>query len=163
MPTELTVGIAAPAFTLTRDGGETVSLSDFRGRSLVLYFYPKADTPGCTREAQAFSALSKEFAKAGAAVLGVSADAVAKLDRFKRKYALDVAFGSDETHTVLNDYGVWVEKSMYGRKFMGVERATFLIGPDGRIAQIWPKVKVDGHAEAVLTAVKALGSGESRS
>lgn len=158
MPTELTVGAAAPAFTLLLDNGETVSLNDFRGRPLVLYFYPKADTPGCTREAQAFSALHKQFAKAGAAILGVSADPVRKIDAFKRKYTLELALGSDEDHKMLNDYGVWVEKSMYGRKFMGVDRATFLIGRDGRIAAIWPKVRVDGHAEAVLAALKALGA-----
>lgn len=149
-------GDKAPAFTLPRDGGGTVSLSDYKGRKLVLYFYPKADTPGCTRESIAFSALNARFTRAGAEVLGVSADPVKKQDKFKAKYDLAIALGSDETHKMLEDYGVWAEKSMYGRKYLGVVRATFLIGADGRIARIWPKVKVAGHADEVLEAAKAL-------
>jgi thioredoxin-dependent peroxiredoxin len=156
--TELAAGAPAPDFSLPRDGGGTVSLADFRGRPLVLYFYPRADTPGCTREAQAFSALQAGFAAGGAAVLGVSSDPVKKLDAFKRKYGLAIPLGSDETLSMLAAYGVWVEKSMYGRQFMGVDRVTFLIGGDGRIARIWRKVKVDGHAEEVLAAVHALAA-----
>jgi peroxiredoxin Q/BCP len=156
MPTALAAGAKAPDFALTGDDGRTVSLKDFRGRKLVLYFYPKADTPGCTREAIAFSALKGAFAKADTAILGVSADPVKAQDAFKRKHKLAIALGSDEAHTMLTAYGVWGEKSMYGRTYMGVTRATFLIGPDGRIARAWPKVKVDGHAEEVLVAAQAL-------
>jgi peroxiredoxin Q/BCP len=156
MPTALAAGAKAPDFALTGDDGRTVSLKDFRGRKLVLYFYPKADTPGCTREAIAFSALKGAFAKADTAILGVSADPVKAQDAFKRKHRLAIALGSDEAHTMLTAYGVWGEKSMYGRTYMGVTRATFLIGPDGRIARAWPKVKVDGHAEEVLAAAQAL-------
>ena len=152
----LAEGSKAPAFKLNRDGGEVVSLADFKGRKLVLYFYPKADTSGCTREAQGFSALAKAFAKADIGVVGVSADPVKKLDAFRDKYDLAVALASDEARKTLEAYGVWVEKSMYGRKYMGIARATFLIGRNGRIARIWPKVKVDGHAEEVLAAAKAL-------
>jgi len=152
----LAAGSKAPAFTLKRDGGTEVSLADFKGRPLVLYFYPKADTEGCTREAKDFSAQAKAFAKAGIGVLGVSADPVKKLDAFRDKYDLTVALASDESLKMLEAYGVWAEKSMYGRKFMGVVRTTFLIGPDGRIKQIWPKVKVEGHAQEVLAAAKAL-------
>jgi thioredoxin-dependent peroxiredoxin len=152
----LAEGSKAPAFSLQRDGGGEISLTDFRGRKLVLYFYPKADTEGCTKEAQGFSALAKAFAKADIGVVGVSADPVKKLDAFRDKYDLTVALASDESRKMLEAYGVWVEKSMYGRKFMGIARATFLIGKDGRIARIWPKVKVEGHAEEVLAAAKAL-------
>jgi peroxiredoxin Q/BCP len=151
-----TTGTKAPDFTLPRDGGASTSLADFRGRKLVLYFYPRADTPGCTREAQAFSTLAPLFAKAGTAVLGVSADPVKAQDAFKAKYDLSIPLASDETHRMLEAYGVWAEKSMYGRKFMGVARATFLIGADGRIARVWPNVKVDGHAQEVLAAAQAL-------
>ena len=150
------VGEKAADFTLPRDGGGSVSLSDFKGRKLVLYFYPKADTPGCTKEAIAFNGLSQEFAKAGADIVGVSADPVKAQDKFRDKYDLKIALVSDETKKMLMDYGVWGEKSMYGRKFMGVKRTTFLIGPDGRIIQVWENVKVPGHAEAVLEAAKAL-------
>lgn len=150
-------GTAAPDFVLPRDGGGTVSLGDFAGRLLVLYFYPKADTPGCTREAQAFSALAAEFTAAGAGVLGVSADSVKRQDAFKRKYGLDIALGSDESHKMLEDYGVWIEKSMYGRSYMGIDRTTVLIGPDGRIVRVWRKVKVDGHADEVLAAAREFG------
>jgi peroxiredoxin Q/BCP len=156
MNAELAAGAVAPAFSLPRDGGGTVSLADFKGRKLALYFYPKADTPGCTREAQAFSALEADFQRAGAAVLGVSADAVETQDKFKKKYKLRLPLASDEPHEMLNAYGVWGEKSMYGRTFMGIERATFLIDAEGRIARVWRKVKVDGHAEEVLAAAKAL-------
>lgn len=156
MARELTPGDLAPDFSLSRDGGSTVALKDFRGKKLVLYFYPKADTPGCTREAQAFSALQNAFAKAGTAILGASADPVKVQDKFKQKFNLKIPLASDEEKKMLSAYGVWVEKSMYGRKYMGIERVTFLIGPDGRIAQIWRKVKVDGHAEEVLAAAKAL-------
>ena len=156
MPTELAVGSKAPAFKLPRDGGGSVSLADFKGRKLVIYFYPKADTPGCTREAIDFSKLRANFQKADTDVLGVSADPVAAQDKFRTKHDLKVTLLSDETHKMLEAYGVWGKKSMYGRTFMGITRATFLIGSDGRIARIWPKVKVDGHAAEVLAAAKAL-------
>ncbi len=156
MTEPLTTGSKAPAFSLPRDGGAEVSLSDFAGQNLVLYFYPKADTPGCTREAQAFSKLRAAFQRAGTAILGVSADPVKAQDKFKTKYDLSIPLASDETHKMLTAYGVWGEKSMYGRKYMGVIRATFLIDKKGRIAKVWPKISVDGHAEEVLEAAKAL-------
>jgi peroxiredoxin Q/BCP len=156
MPAELAVGSKAPAFKLPRDGGGSVSLADFKGRKLAIYFYPKADTPGCTREAIDFSRLRADFQKAGTDILGVSADPVAAQDKFREKHDLKVTLGSDETHKMLEAYGVWGRKSLYGRTFMGITRTTFLIGPDGRIARIWPKVKVDGHAAEVLAAAKAL-------
>lgn len=156
MAAKPTEGSPAPQFRLPRDGDGEVSLADFAGRKLILYFYPKADTSGCTREAQDFSALKAEFTAAGADILGVSADPVKKLDAFKAKRQLAIPLASDETHHMLEAYGVWGEKSMYGRTYMGIARSTFLIGPDGRIARIWPKVKVDGHAAEVLAAAKAL-------
>jgi thioredoxin-dependent peroxiredoxin len=156
MAVELTVGAKAPAFTLPRDGGGSVSLADFAGRKLVLYFYPRADTPGCTKEAIDFSRLKSAFGKTGTDVLGVSADAVSAQDKFKTKHKLSIALASDEKHRMLEAYGVWQEKSMYGRKFMGIARVTFLIGADGRIAKIWPKVSVAGHAEDLLAAAKSL-------
>ena len=156
MSIELAVGAKAPAFRLPRDGGETVSLADFAGRKLVLYFYPKADTPGCTREAIDFSTLSSQFRKAGAELLGVSADPVAAQDKFKAKHRITLALASDESHEMLEAYGVWGRKSMYGKPFRGITRATFLIGPDARIARIWPRVKVEGHAAEVLAAIRAL-------
>lgn len=156
MPATLTEGATAPAFTLPRDGGGQVSLRDYKGRKLVLYFYPKADTSGCTRQAIAFSRHAKAFAKAGTDILGVSADPVRRQDKFKTKYDLTIPLGSDETHRMLQAYGVWIEKSMYGRRYMGIARTTFLIGPDGRIARIWPKVTIEGHAEEVLAAAKAI-------
>ena len=156
MARELAVGDKAPPFTLVRDGGERVSLKDFKGRNLVLYFYPKADTPGCTTESIAFSKLRAAFAKAGTDILGVSADSVAKQDKFKAKHKLTIALGSDESKEMLQAYGAWGEKSMYGRKFMGVIRKTFLIDGAGRIARIWPKVRVEGHAQEVLEAASAL-------
>jgi peroxiredoxin Q/BCP len=146
----------APDFRLPRDGGGEVSLSDFENRKLVLYFYPRADTPGCTLEAQAFSRLRPQFAAADTAILGVSADPVPAQDRFKAKYGLDLDLASDETHRMLEAYGVWGEKTMYGRRFMGVTRATYLIGRDGRIARVWPKVTVEGHAEEVLESARSL-------
>lgn len=152
----LKVGLLAPAFTLPRAGGGEVSLSDFRGRKLVVYFYPKADTEGCTREALDFSGLAKAFRKAGTDILGISADPVKKLDAFRDKHDLSISLAADETRKTAKAYGVWVEKSMYGRKFMGIARTTLLIGPDGKIVRIWPKVKVAGHAEDVLEAAKAL-------
>jgi peroxiredoxin Q/BCP len=156
MPRELAPGTKAPAFTLPRDGGGSVSLADFAGRAVVLYFYPRADTPGCTKEAIDFSRLKGAFAKAGAEILGVSADPVPAQDKFKAKHKLAIALASDQKHRMLEAYGVWQEKSMYGRKFMGIARMTFLIGADQRIARIWPKVSVAGHAEEVLAAVEAL-------
>ena len=149
-------GEKAPTFRLPRDGGTTVSLSDFKGRALVLFFYPKADTPGCTKEAIAFSGLRKAFAKTDTEILGVSADTVKAQDKFRDKHGLSIPLASDETKEMLTAYGVWGEKSMYGRKFMGVRRTTFLIGRDGRIAKVWENVKVPGHAEAVLEAAAAL-------
>ncbi len=149
-------GALAPSFALPRDGQGSVSLSDYKGRKLVLYFYPKDDTSGCTAEAIAFNGLRGEFDKAGAAILGVSPDPTKRHDKFKAKYELDFPLASDEQKTMLEAYGVWVEKSMYGRKYMGVERSTFLIGADGRIARVWRKVKVPGHAQEVLEAAKTL-------
>jgi thioredoxin-dependent peroxiredoxin len=156
MSPNLDPGTKAPAFNLPRDGGGTISLADFAGRKLVLYFYPKADTPGCTKEAIDFSRLKGAFSKAGAEVLGVSADPVPAQDKFKTKHKLSIALASDEKHRMLEAYGVWQEKSMYGRKFMGIVRTTVLIGPDQRIAQIWPKVSVTGHADEVLAAAQGL-------
>src|SRR6187401_2958360 len=156
MGRELIAGAKAPAFTLSRDGGGKVSLRDFKGGKLVLYFYPKADTPGCTKEAMEFSRLRADFAKAGTAILGVSADPVTAQDKFKAKHRKSIVLASDETKKMLTAYGAWGEKSMYGRKFMGVRRTTVLIDRDGQVAQVWENVKVDGHAEAVLEAAKAL-------
>jgi peroxiredoxin Q/BCP len=149
-------GAKAPAFSLSHDGGGTVSLADFAGRKLVLFFYPRADTTGCTKEAIDFSRLRGDFGRADTENLGVSADPVPALAKFKAKYKLAIALASDEKHRMLEAYGVWQEKSMYGRKFLGIVRTTFLIGRDGRIAKVWPKVSVDGHAAEVLVAAKAL-------
>lgn len=153
---EPAVGARAPAFTLPRDGGGKVSLKDFKGRNLVIYFYPKANTPGCTRESIAFSKLRAAFAKTDTDILGVSADSVTAQDRFRDKHKLTIPLASDETKEMLTAYGAWGEKSLYGRKFMGVIRKTFLIDKTGRIAKVWPKVSVDGHAEEVLEAARAL-------
>jgi peroxiredoxin Q/BCP len=150
------IGAEAPSFTLPRDGGGEVSLRDFAGRKLVLYFYPRADTPGCTKEAIDFSRLKAAFGRAGADILGVSADPVAAQDAFKGKHRLGIALASDEKRKMLETYGVWQDKTLYGRKFFGIVRTTLLIGPNQCIAQIWPKVSVDGHAEEVLAAAKAL-------
>jgi thioredoxin-dependent peroxiredoxin len=152
----LASGDQAPDFELPDDAGGKVSLSCFRDQLLVLYFYPKDDTSGCTKEAIDFNALRGEFQKAGAAILGVSADSVASHTRFKAKHKLELALGSDVSKAMLAAYGVWVEKSMYGRKYMGIERTTFLIGKDGRILAAWNKVKVPGHAAEVLAALRAL-------
>jgi peroxiredoxin Q/BCP len=152
----LSIGTPAPDFTLLRDGGSQVALKDFSGRKVVLYFYPKADTPGCTKEAISFNALRKAFEEAGTAILGISADPVKAQDKFRDKYSLAFPLVSDETHRMLEAYGVWGEKSMYGKTFMGVERLTYLIDRQGRIAKVWPKVKVDGHAEEVLESAKLL-------
>jgi peroxiredoxin Q/BCP len=149
-------GAKAPDFSLPRDGGGTVALKDFAGKKLVLFFYPRANTSGCTREAIDFTRHRAAFARAGAEIVGVSADPVKAQDAFKAKHKLNVALGSDETHRMLEAYGVWQEKTLYGRKFLGIVRTTFLIGPDQRIARVWPRVSVDGHAEDVLAAVKAL-------
>jgi thioredoxin-dependent peroxiredoxin len=156
MGIELKVGQKAPAFSLPRDGGGSVSLAQFKGRKLVIYFYPRADTPGCTRESIDFSQLRAAFDQAGTDILGVSADPVKAQDAFKKKHDLSIGLLSDETHAMIEAYGAWGEKSMYGKSFTGVLRSTFLLGPDGRIARIWPKVKVEGHAAAVLEAAKAL-------
>jgi len=156
MAQELSEGAKAPAFTLPRAGGGTVSLQDFKGRKLVLYFYPKANTPGCTKEAIAFSRLRSAFAKVETEILGVSADPIAAQDKFKTNHKLTVALASDETKAMLRAFGAWGEKSMYGRKFMGVIRRTFLIDAQGRIARIWPKVRVSGHADEVLAAARTL-------
>ncbi|MCG7626650.1 peroxiredoxin [Epibacterium sp. MM17-32] len=146
----------APAFTLPRDGGGEVSLADLKGQAVVLFFYPRDDTPGCTKESIGFSEHLPAFADAGAAVFGISRDTVAKHDKFVAKHGLTVPLLSDADSTMCEDYGVWVEKNMYGRKSMGIERSTFLIDGDGKIARIWRKVKVPGHVEDVLEAVKAL-------
>jgi peroxiredoxin Q/BCP len=153
---DLAQGDIAPDFELPRDGGDTFRLAGMRGKPVVLFFYPKDNTSGCTTEAIAFSQLKAEFEKAGAAVVGISPDSAKSHDRFKAKHGLTVDLASDEEKSVAEAYGVWAQKSMYGRTFMGVVRTTFLIGADGRIAAIWPKVRVRGHAEAVLEAVRAL-------
>lgn len=146
----------APDFTLPRDGGGEVTLSGLRGSAVVLFFYPRDDTPGCTKESIGFSQSLQAFADAGAQVFGISRDTVAKHDKFVAKHDLTTPLLSDADGTTCEDYGVWVEKNMYGKKSMGIERSTFLIDADGKIAKVWRKVKVDGHVEAVLEAVKAL-------
>lgn len=153
---DLNVGDPAPQFDLPRDGGQSIKLADFSGKPVVLYFYPQDDTPGCTTEAIDFSRLKPEFEKAGTTVIGLSPDNVKKHDKFKTKHGLTVDLASDPERQVIEAYHLWVEKTMYGRKYMGVERATLLIGADGRIARIWRNVKVKGHAEDVLEAVRAL-------
>ncbi|WP_114953269.1 peroxiredoxin [Sphingosinicella terrae] len=152
----LSEGDRVPDVKLTAMEGEPVSPADFRGNKLVLYFYPKDDTSGCTREAQDFSALAGEFEKAGTWILGVSRDDPASHTRFTGKYDLKVRLASDSDGSVCEAFGTWVEKSMYGRKYMGIERATFLVNRDGTIARIWRKVKVPGHAEQVLAAAREL-------
>jgi thioredoxin-dependent peroxiredoxin len=149
-------GDPAPAFTLPGDGQSRISLSALAGKKVVLYFYPKDDTSGCTQEAIAFNALNATFTAADTTIVGISADSVASHDKFKKKHALDIALASDVERTTLEAYGVWVEKSMYGRKYMGIERTTLLIGRDGKIARIWRPVKVPGHADEVLQAAQAL-------
>jgi peroxiredoxin Q/BCP len=149
----LNVGEAAPPFALPATGGETISLDSLAGKKIVLYFYPKDDTSGCTKEAQAFNALRDRFEAAGAVVLGVSPDGIKSHEKFQAKYELGFPLLADEEKSALDAYGVWVEKSMYGRKYMGVERTTVLIDEQGKIVRVWPKVKVPGHAEEVLEAV----------
>jgi peroxiredoxin Q/BCP len=150
------VGEKAPEFSLPADGGATVALKDYKGKAVVLYFYPKDDTSGCTAEACAFGEALPQFGKAKAAVIGISRDSVASHDKFKAKYQLPFPLASDADGKVCEAYGVWVEKSMYGRKYMGIERSTFLIDGQGVIRNIWRKVKVPGHAEEVLKASAAL-------
>jgi len=147
-------GGRAPNFSMDSTQGP-IKLSDFKGQILILYFYPKDDTPGCTTEAKDFSDLAKDFAKAGAAVVGVSRDTMDRHEKFAAKHDLGITLGSDEDGTVCEAYGVWVEKKNYGRTYMGIERSTFLIGPDGKVIRIWRKVRVKEHAEEVLTAVKS--------
>jgi peroxiredoxin Q/BCP len=149
-------GSAAPAFTLATDTGETVKLSDFKGSTVVLYFYPKDDTSGCTTEACEFRDLFPRFKKGKAIILGVSPDSVKSHAKFKKKYDLPFTLLADEGHAVADAYGVWVEKSMYGRKYMGVERTTFVIGPTGKIQRVFAKVKAGGHAEEVAEALREL-------
>jgi peroxiredoxin Q/BCP len=156
MAKKLAVGDKAPDFELPDDSGGKLSLKSFAGKKLILYFYPKDDTSGCTKEAIDFNGMKAAFAKAGATIVGVSPDSVASHAKFKTKHDLGLALASDETKTMLEAYGVWVEKSMYGRKYMGVERTTFLIDPKGKISAVWNKVKVPGHAEAVLKATQSL-------
>ncbi len=149
-------GNKAPDFSLPGDGGSMIGLSNMKGRKAVVYFYPKDDTSGCTGEATAFNALKPAFADAGTVIIGISADSVASHEKFKKKYGLDFRLASDADRKTLQAYGVWVEKSMYGRKYMGIERSTFLIDANGKIARIWSKVKVPGHAEEVLAAAQAI-------
>ena len=156
MTVELKEGDPAPDFALATDGGGRTSLQDLKGQAVVLFFYPKDDTSGCTAEAIAFSGLKDQFAASGATVIGVSPDTSASHDKFKTKHKLAVKLAADPEHSAIEAYGVWKEKSMYGRKYFGVERSTFLIDRQGAIAKIWRKVKVPDHAEAALAAVKAL-------
>jgi peroxiredoxin Q/BCP len=149
-------GDKSPTFALPDQEGDTVKLGSFKGRKVLVYFYPKADTPGCTKEAIDFNALRRAFGKAETDVVGVSADPVRAQEKFRDKHDLAIPLASDEEKKVLTAYGVWGEKSLYGRKFMGVKRTTLLIGRDGRVARVWENVKVPGHAEAVLEAAKAL-------
>jgi len=155
MASALSVGDIAPEFSLPGDGGSTVSLSSHRGKKVVLYFYPKDDTSGCTKEAIEFNGLKAEFTKANTVIIGMSPDSPKSHDKFKAKYDLTFPIAADENKKALEAYGVWVEKSMYGRKYMGVERTTVLIGTDGKILAVWPKVKVDGHAAEVLKAAQS--------
>lgn len=154
--TQPAVGDKAPDISLPRDGGDIVNLSDFAGKKVVLYFYPKDDTPGCTKEAIGFTESVDAFAALDTVILGVSKDSVKKHDKFVAKHELKIALLSDEQGDVCERYGTWVEKSMYGKTYMGIERATYLIGADGKIAQTWRKVRVPGHVDAVLDAVRAL-------
>lgn len=149
-------GTSAPDFTLVGDTGP-IRLADFAGKKLVLYFYPKDDTPGCTTEGKDFSALLADFHAAETQVVGVSRESAASKAKFRAKHGLTVGLGADDDGAVTESYGVWVEKAMYGKKYMGIERATFLIGRDGSIAKLWNKVKVPGHAAEVLAATVALG------
>jgi thioredoxin-dependent peroxiredoxin len=155
-PHRLAEGAKAPAFRLPRDGGDVVSLADFAGRKLVLFFYPRANTPGCTKEAMDFTRLCGSFADSGTAVLGVSADSQKAQESFRDKHNLEVPLISDAQHEMLEAYGAWGEKSLYGRTFLGIIRTTVLVGPDGLVKRIWRHVKVDGHAEAVLEAARSI-------
>jgi thioredoxin-dependent peroxiredoxin len=152
----LSEGGAAPNASFATPDGGTDSIAAHKGRKLVVYFYPKDDTPGCTKEAQGFTALAADFAKAGADIIGISKDSVKSHAKFIAKYDLKIGLGSDADGTVCEAFGTWVEKSMYGRSYMGIERATFLIGADGKVARVWRKVKVPGHAAAVLEAVAGI-------
>ena len=156
MVKELVEGDIAPDFKLPTDGGGRTNLQEFKGKPIVVYFYPKDDTSGCTAQAIDFNGLRAKFAAAGAAIIGVSPDSAASHDKFKQKHDLKIALGADPERSAIEAYGVWKEKSMYGRKYFGVERSTFLIDREGRIAKIWRKVKVPGHAAEVLAATKAL-------
>ena len=154
--TDIAEGAQAPTFDMPTDGGGRTTLDGLKGKTVVLYFYPKADTPGCTTEGQDFSALADRFAAANAVVIGVSRDGVKKLDRFKAKYDLKVVLGSDEEGALTEAWGVWVLKKLYGREYMGVERATFLVDGTGVVRRAWRNVKVKGHAEEVLQAAESL-------
>ncbi len=153
---ELEPGQQVPDFSMPTDSGETVSRESLKGKPFVLYFYPKDDTSGCTKEAQAFTALAGDFAALGVAVIGVSKDSVAAHAKFRAKYELGVKLASDPENDVIAAFGAWVEKSMYGKKYMGIDRSTFLVNADGALVTAWRKVKVPGHAEAVLEAARAL-------
>jgi peroxiredoxin Q/BCP len=155
MSNEIRTGDSAPAFTLPADGGDEIDLAALKGRKVVLYFYPKDDTAGCTKEAIGFSERIGDFERAGATVIGVSKDPVANHDKFVKKHKLAVRLVSDAEGHLCEDYGVWVEKSMYGRRYMGIERSTFLIDENGVVGKVWRKVKVPGHVEEVLAAVEA--------
>ncbi|WP_407112373.1 peroxiredoxin [Bradyrhizobium sp. LMG 9283] len=152
----LAEGQKAPAFRLPRDGGDVVTLADYAGRKLVLFFYPRADTPGCTREAIDFTRLADAFAAAGTAVLGISADPLKAQEKFRDKHKLGVPLISDEKHEMLEAYGAWGQKSMYGKSFLGILRTTVLVGADGKVARVWRNVRVDGHADEVLEAARSL-------
>jgi peroxiredoxin Q/BCP len=153
MTDAIQAGDMAPRFNLPTDGGGNISLADLAGKSVVLYFYPKDDTPGCTTESKGFSESAEAFAAANTVVIGVSKDTVASHNKFKAKHNLNLILASDETGSVVEAYGCWVEKSMYGRSYMGIERSTYLIGPDGKVLKVWRKVKVPGHVKQVLEAL----------
>jgi peroxiredoxin Q/BCP len=152
-------GAKVPAFKLPTDDGGNVSSKDLVGRPAVIYFYPKDDTPGCTTEAKDFTRLAPDFKRAGVAIVGISPDSVKKHQKFREKHDLDIRLAADEDHAVAEKFGVWIEKSLYGRKYMGFDRSTFLIDAKGRVAEAWRKVKVPGHAEEVLAAARKLAKG----
>lgn len=156
MSTPIAIASKAPDFDLPTNGGGRARIADYSGQYLVLYFYPKDDTSGCTVQATDFTAQAEQFTAAGAAILGISKDSVASHDKFVTKHSLGITLGSDETMETCQAYGIWVEKNMYGRKYMGIERSTFLIGPDGKLIQIWRKVRAAGHAEIVLDTIRSL-------
>ena len=153
----LAVGDPAPAFTLPDESGAPVSLADFKGKKVVIYFYPKDDTPGCTKQACGVQEALPQLGKLGLTVIGVSPDAMPPIEKFAKKYGLEFPLASDPEHKTAEAYGVWVEKSMYGKKYMGMERSSFLVGADGKIVKIWRKVKPEAHAAEVLAAAKTLG------